>query len=133
VTAAQGAASVFLYKALLDEEIEIWGDGSVIRDYMYVGDAVTAMIKAIDYDGDVRTFNIGSGQGHSLLDLINEIEKLLGRPVKHRHTAARRLDVPVNILNIERAKNLLQWQPSLTLRQGIERTVAWIKTGNPEF
>ena len=99
----------------------------MIRDYMYVGDAVAAMIKAIDYSGDIRTFNIGSGQGYSLHDLLDEIEKLLGRPVKRRHTAARPLDVPVSILNIERAKNHLQWQPRMTLLQGMEQTLAWLK------
>jgi UDP-glucose 4-epimerase len=132
VTAAQGAVSVFLYKAWLDEEIEIWGDGSVIRDYMYVGDAVDAMIKAIGYDGEERTFNIGSGQGYNLNEILDEIEKLLGRPVRRKYTSARVLDVPVNILDITRAKNCLAWQPGLTLKQGLDRTIDWLAKKYPE-
>ena len=53
VAAEQGAVTVFLDKALRNEEIAIWGDGSVVRDYFYVGDAVSAMTKALAYKGPV--------------------------------------------------------------------------------
>ena len=66
VAAAQGAVTVFLDKALRNEEIEIWGDGSVVRDYFYVSDAVSAMTKALAYEGSSGVFNIGSGVGQSL-------------------------------------------------------------------
>jgi UDP-glucose 4-epimerase len=130
-TAVQGAVSVFLYKALLNEEVVIWGDGSVVRDYIYVGDAVDAMVKAIDYDGDMRTFNIGSGNGHSLNEILAEIERFLERPVKFRYTPGRSIDVPANVLNIERAWNLLHWRPNLTFREGLERTLEWLTKKYP--
>ena len=72
VKGAQGAVTVFLDRALKDETIEIWGDGSVVRDYIYVCDVVDAMVKAIDYGGNERIFNIGSGEGHSLNDIVGE-------------------------------------------------------------
>jgi len=129
--AVQGAVSVFIYKALLNEEVVIWGDGSVVRDYIYVRDAVDAMVKAIDYDGDIRTFNIGSGKGHSLNEILAEIERFLERPVKVRYTPGRSIDVSANILNIERAVNLLHWQPTLTFREGLERTLEWLTKKHP--
>lgn len=126
-TGLQGAVSVFLYKALLKEEIEVWGDGSVVRDYIYVGDTVNAMVKAIDYDGDVRIFNIGRGKGYSLNEIVDEIEGMLGCPVKLKYLPGRPIDVPVNVLNIERAATFLQWQPRLTLREGLKRTLNWLR------
>src|SRR6516165_3302472 len=61
--AAQGAVTVFLDKALRGEDIEIWGDGSVIRDYVYVRDVATAFSLATRHEGWPKVFNIGSGQG----------------------------------------------------------------------
>ena len=58
--------TVFLDRALRGEPIEIWGDGSVVRDYVYVGDAVDAILKATSFAGAPRIFNVGSGGGTSL-------------------------------------------------------------------
>jgi UDP-glucose 4-epimerase len=127
VTGAQGAVAVFLDKALRGETIEIWGDGGVVRDYIYVSDVVGALVKAIHYDGEERLFNIGSGEGHSLNDILEEIEGLLGRPVGREYTPSRALDVPVNVLDIERAERCLGWQPETSFRQGLERTLGWLK------
>src|SRR4029434_4711286 len=62
-TAAQGAVGVFLYKALHGGVIEIWGDGTVTRDYIYIGDVIQAFLKAMTYSGEHRLFNIGAGEG----------------------------------------------------------------------
>ncbi len=67
---AQGAVAVFLGKMLRNEPIEIWGDGSVVRDYLYVGDVAEAAAKCADYTAPPeapRTFNIRGGHGLSLL------------------------------------------------------------------
>jgi len=127
VTGAQGAVCVFLYKALKGSTIEIWGDGNVVRDYIYVSDVVDALVKAITYDGGDRIFNIGSGKGHSLNDILIDIEKLIDRPVKRIYKQRRPLDVPINILDIEKACKLLQWQPKNSFSQGLEKTLHWIK------
>jgi len=76
---AQGAVAVFLDHALRDKPIHIWGDGSVVRDYVYVTDAVDAMLKAASFEGAPRIFNIGSGKGTSLKELVAAIGQLLGR------------------------------------------------------
>ncbi len=127
VTGAQGAVAVFLDKALKGETIEIWGDGSVVRDYVYVRDVVDAMVKSIDYDGNERLFNIGSGKGYSLNEILDEIENLLGRSVERKYTPGRALDVPVNVLDIERACRCLQWKPENSFRQGLGLTLEWMK------
>ncbi len=126
-SAAQGAVAVFLHKALKNESIEIWGDGLVVRDYIYVTDATDAMVKALSSTGGQKLFNLGSGQGQSLNDILEVIEGVLGRPVTRSYVEGRALDVPVSVLDIERAKAGLEWRPRVDFREGLERTAQWIK------
>lgn len=127
VNTAQGAVAVFLYRALRRQPIEIWGDGSVIRDYIYIGDAVSALLKAGEYEGEPRLFNIGSGEGKSLNQVLETIENLIGRSVDRRYLPGRSFDIPANVLNITRARELLDWEPQTTFIEGIHRTLSWFK------
>jgi len=124
----QGAISVFAYKALRGETITVWGDGSVVRDYIYVGDVMTAFLKALTYEGEQRVFSVGSGIGHSINDILATIELIREHAVKKNYVDARTFDVPVNILDISRAQQHLEWQPNVTLSLGLTRTMAWLKT-----
>jgi len=128
VVASQGAVAVFLHKALRDETIEIWGDGSVTRDYVYISDVVLAMISAMEPTGPHRIFNVGSGTGLSLNELLEKIEQVLGRSVRRSYHPGRQFDVPVNILDIERAKQFLSWQPKTSIVDGLRKTLSSLKT-----
>lgn len=124
---AQGAVAVFLDRALRDEPIDIWGDGSAVRDYVYIDDAVDAILKAASFEGAQRIFNIGSGKGASLNQLVVQIEKLLGRRVKVKHSPPRALDVPANVLDSSLAERLLGWRASTALDEGLRRTCEWLR------
>jgi UDP-glucose 4-epimerase len=126
VTGAQGAVAVFMHKAVLDEPIEIWGDGSVIRDYVYVKDAVRALSLARCNSSEHRIFNIGGGHGRSLHDLVSELEKITGRKLKRSYLPGRSFDVPVNVLDISRARDVLQWYPRVSFEEGLRRTWSWV-------
>jgi UDP-glucose 4-epimerase len=92
-TISQGAIAVFLDRALNFKEINVWGDGEVVRDYLFISDCVTAIVKALQYDGPNQLFNIGSGVGRSLNQVISGIEHVLGRKVEvnvQRGTKCRR-------------------------------------------
>jgi UDP-glucose 4-epimerase len=132
VAAAQGAVAVFLDKALRNENIEIWGDGSVVRDYFHVSDAVSALTKALVYDGTDRVFNVGSGAGKSLIEILAAIEDLLGTPVKRTYLPARAFDVPISVLDISKAAELLKWTPQTPFAEGLSRTAQWL-TGSRGF
>ncbi len=127
VDTAQGAVAVFLSKALAGDPIEIWGDGSVTRDYIYIEDVVDAFIMAMNHEGEPRVFNVGSGEGRSLNQLLTTIEDLLGRPVERRYLPPRKFDVPVNVLDISRARDVLGWQPRVSFRDGLGRTLDWMR------
>ena len=122
---SQGAVSVFVDKAIRGEEIVVWGDGSVVRDYIYVGDVAQAFCRAARYGGGPRIFNIGSGQGLSINELISSIEAAVGRALPRRYLPSRPFDVPVNVLDISSAAEHLGWRPRCSFREGLRRTLAW--------
>lgn len=127
VETAQGAVGVFLHKALCNEVIDIWGDGSVTRDYLYIGDVAEAFVRAVGYDGAYSVFNVSSGQGTSLNELLSVLERALGRPIERRHLPSRPFDVPISILNNDLAKRELKWSPIVDLEKGIGVTVQWLR------
>lgn len=126
VTDTQGVISSFLDKVLRQDEIIVWGDGSVMRDYIHVSDIVNALVKAAIYEGDTRIFNIGGGQGHSLNDIMGVIENITRQPIRPKYMPGRLFDVPINVLDISRAKLYLNWRPTVGLFEGISRMYEWI-------
>lgn len=127
IETAQGAVGVFLHNALAGRPIEIWGDGSVTRDYVHISDVAEAFTRALEYTGQKSVFNISSGTGLSLNDLISMLEEVLGKPIARRNLSARPFDVPANVLSNELARSELHWTPSISMREGIKRTAEWMK------
>lgn len=117
----QGAIGKFVYKALRHEPIEIWGDGSVVRDYVYMDDVLEAFYRAMEYRGDKHIFNVGSGTGHSLTEIAEVIEEQQGRPLDIRFLPSRPADVPLNVLDISRIRSEFLWAPTMDIHSGIRR------------
>lgn len=128
----QGAVAVFLGKAWRGETIEIWGDGSVIRDYVHIEDVTAALTAALDYDGTHRLFNIGAGCGLDLNRLLDLIERALGAKTTRRYLPSRAFDVPENVLDIRLAAAELGWKPSISHEKGLERMSEWLKRTSRE-
>lgn len=122
---AQGAVAAFLHKALSGKPIEVWGDGTVTRDYVYIGDVADAFVKAVAYEGDKSIFNISSGHGMCLNDLIEQVEAVVGRKVERTYKPGRPFDVPVSILCNELARRELDWVPQVSMSEGLARTAHW--------
>jgi UDP-glucose 4-epimerase len=121
----QGVIAALISYALHHKEFEIWGDGSTIRDYIYVSDVVDALLLAAADESEERIFNIGSGQGRDLRQVIAEIEASLGIELVVRRTKGRLIDVPVSVLAIEKARDILGWRPQTPFDVGIKQTIAW--------
>lgn len=118
----QGVIGAFLRKTIHNEEILIFGDGSNIRDFVYVGDIADALKNAIHYQGTPKIFNIGSGKGHNLNEIAEIITRITEKPSKIKYTANRSFDVPNNVLDISRARNFLEWKPKVDIFEGIKRS-----------
>ena len=126
-TGGQGVIAAFLARALNDQPLEVWGDGTVVRDYLHVDDVCAAFLKAMTYHGSERVFNVGSGHGVSLNELIVMMEELLGKTIVRRFFPGRDCDAPVNVLDIRRANESLDWSPRISLREGISQLLGQMK------
>ncbi len=124
-TKGQGLVPTIIESALLGRKLSVWGDGTNVRDYIYVDDAVDALKRAILHEGQGALFNIGSGQGASILQIVAQVEEITGKSVTLAFQPARAFDSPVNVLDVSLAKDVLSWTPATGLREGLEKTVVW--------
>ncbi len=115
----QGVISVFMDRILKNEPIDLWGDGSIIRDYIYISDLVDACMLALDSTVE-GVFNIGASVGHSLNEIIALLEKTTGRRAIIEYKAGRGFDVKQVVLDTTSAKKNFQWQPKYSLEEGIQ-------------
>lgn len=124
---AQGAVAVFLHHVVHGKTLEIWGDGSVVRDYIHVGDAVDALTAAAFTEVPSHIYNIGSGHGTSLLELIATIATVTGLRPSIEFKPSRPFDVPISVLDISRARAELGWYPRVSMNDGLRRTLDWLR------
>jgi len=125
-----GVVSKFI--SSIDNNIspQVHGDGHQTRDFTYVDDAVDGTLMALlSAKAEGMIFNIGSGTETSVIELATIINELMGKDVPLDHIDRRDIDnIRRRVLNIERARTRLRWQPQITLREGLRRTVAWYNT-----
>ena len=123
----QGAIAVFLYRVSRNLPITIWGDGSAIRDYFYIGDLVAALQAAAEPPLDrERIFNIGGSQGITLNCLLEKIERTVGKKAKVEYLPERKFDAPKIVLDTSLAKQVLAWEIQVSLDEGLESTWNWM-------
>jgi len=120
----QGLINVVLEKILNGESIEIWGDGSVVRDYIYIKDLVRILVDLIEKNIQNEIINIGSGRGYSINEILIIIKKEIGNfPLEY--VEARKVDVPYLVLNINKLRTFLE--PNLMcIEKGIKKTYNWL-------
>jgi UDP-glucose 4-epimerase len=118
--ADQGIINVFFDQIQNDSILNVWGDGSVIRDYIYIDDLCAAILKVSDYAGIHHCFNIGSGVGYSILDIISKIGACLDKKPQVKFKPKRNFDAATNVLDISLAKKELTWEPKVSFKDGVE-------------
>jgi UDP-glucose 4-epimerase len=123
----QGVIGVWLKNIVQKKKIEIWGDGSVVRDYVYVKDVAAAVLNALAQIKNTSIYNIGGGKGYSLNDIVAAINTGLNIGVQVEYKPSRNFDVPVNILDISKAQKEIGFKPTIGLAEGIIRTWKWIQ------
>lgn len=123
----QGLIGSALIAGLERRPFEIWGDGNVVRDFVYIDDLVDGIIQATISDSMFTEFNLGSGQGLSVNEVLNACDEFLEHPLERIYKEGRTQDVQKSILDISRAKSELDWKPTISLPQGIARTKFWLE------
>lgn len=123
VNRGQGAVGVFLDRILRGVPIELFGDGGVVRDYVYVGDVVEVIARLITDHGGSTLMNVGSGEGTSLNELIGLLESSTQQTAIIVRRPGRGFDVHRVILDVTRMRRLVSVEP-LGLSEGIGRLLA---------
>ena len=119
--------SIFRFIKWIDEgmPIEMFGDGSQSRDFTYVDDIAMGTIAAIE-DIGYQIINLGGGRNPvSLNAIISKLEELLGKKAKIDHKPFHVADLMETWADISKAKNLLGWEPQVSLDEGLEKSVLW--------
>ena len=127
----QGIIGTHLWKICHNEPVEVWGDGSVVRDFIHVRDLASLCVKAVTSDATGR-FNAGSGDGTSINDIVYAIGRTMVanglEPVTPIYKPGRSYDVPRIVLDITQARETFDWSPETTLDAGIAETWDWVCT-----
>lgn len=118
----------FIKRILNDQEIEIYGDGSQTRDYLYVDDLCDLFLKAFESDYKFNIFQVASGVGTSLNALMDILEKKINKKIKRKNTDFKKGEVRFNYADISKAKEFFSYKPKVGLEEGIEKTIKWFLT-----
>lgn len=123
-----GVVAIFIQRIMRGQPCTIFGDGSVLRDYVYVGDVARASLLALR-KGDGKGYNIATNRATSVKQLYFAIAKALGSDAKPVYGPKRLGDVQANWLSYALARRELGWAPKVGLAEGIRRTVDYFRTG----
>lgn len=122
-TGVQGFIGTCIAAALSDSPLTIWGDGSVKRDYIFAEDVAEATISAL-YSKRSDIFNISSGEGISLNEIIELVQQETGKSITVNYQAKRDFDIPEIILDNEKARRVLRWKPATGFKLGLSLTIS---------
>jgi len=125
------AIARFVGAALGGPAAPVYGDGSALRDYTEVSDAVSAVLAALDRGPAWGVFNVGSGAPIRLDALIALIGALAGAPVRTVPAPAQPGDVPSTHADLSRVQSGLGWSPRVRLDTGLARVIAWARAAAP--
>ena len=131
----QGWVAWFTIAHESNRPVVIYGSGRQVRDILFIDDLIDCYLAAIERIDDVAgtTFNVGGGPENtlSLLELLDALKAYSGREVVHSFEDWRPGDQPVYVSDIRKARELLEWQPKISVKQGLERLHGWVSS-NPE-
>ena len=117
--------SNFIVQALKGEDITIYGDGSQTRSFCYVDDLIEGFVRMMNQDKIIGPVNIGNPGEFTMLELAKEVLDLTGSKSKIVYKPLPGDDPKMRRPNIELAKSALGWEPTIPLRQGLEKTIVY--------
>lgn len=122
----QGIVAVALHAALSGQKFDLWGDGEVIRDFIFIDDVVRAAMQVVFAVTEYQLFNVGTGVGRSINSVIRDIASAAAVDFKLIRHPSRNIDVSSNILDVSRLESI-GWSSTVPWNIGLERTKDWIE------
>ena len=117
---SQGVVAVFLHNIMNGIPVTVFGDGSAVRDYVYVDDVAEAITRLVCDRIPVDVVNIGSGRGHSILEILDALIEISGVDIEVIHAPERSHDVRAVVLDISRLRSLIDFEP-VPIAEGLRR------------
>ena len=122
-----GVVTTFTYQALTNNEIIVYGDGSIVRDFIFIDDAIKGILNIVNEESKYKIFNLGCGYGTSIKSVLSCIESTLKCNLNISYRESRKVDVPVNYLDIGRFENQFGPLDPVSLSTGIKETALFMK------
>ncbi|MHC4696959.1 MAG: NAD-dependent epimerase/dehydratase family protein [Planctomycetota bacterium] len=107
------------------DKVTLWGDGSPIREFLYVKDAAEAIVRAIELEHDLEPINLGTGVGTSIRELAELVEKFTRFTGEIEWDTSKPNGTMRKVLDVSRMKEKLGWQPRWSLEEGLAETIHW--------
>jgi len=131
--------AIHKFVALIEagKPVPMFGDGSAGRDYTYIDDIVAGVLAALDYElpgvpgAPFEVFNLGNSRPVKLTELIDHLERAVGRKAIREPQPAQLGDVPLTWADISKAERLLGYRPAIGIEEGLARFVAWYRAAAP--
>ena len=111
-----------------NEQFTVWGDGTAIRDYLFIDDFASLCRKIVESSREIdkcQIINAGSSQGVSISKLCSTIEEITGRHLRVQYKPQRNVDISRVVLDNRRARSLFEWRPETQLETGLVQTWSW--------
>ena len=122
----QGVIPIFLNKIMKGEMPVVYGDGSMVRDYIYVKDAVQATLAVLEKKPSGKVFNVGSGDGTSLNELVAIMTEIVGKEITPTYMNNGGEYIQKVVLDISKIWRETGWKPTTILKEGIQKTWLWL-------
>lgn len=112
-------------KQLDNSEVEVWGTGKPVREFLYVEDCAAAVVRAAEQYDDTKPMNIGCGKGTTIRELVGHIQELSGFSGRVAWNSSKPDGQMKKVLDVSRMKAILRWEPPTDLRTGLLKTIDW--------
>lgn len=123
----QGVIPIFMHKAMSDEPLQIYGDGSMVRDYIYISDLIDMITGSFTREHQFSEYNLGSGTGESIEEVVDAIEECTGLELRRDYTPSPASFVHKIVLDTQRFTSEFEIEPKISIKQGMENTWKYVK------
>ena len=106
---------------------EVWGDGTQVRDFIYVDDIVDGLLCVLEKNPNAVPYNVATGKGTTITELVKTITDIYGYEPKFNYDITKPTMIHKRLLNVSKIKEDLGWSAKYDLRAGLEKTIDWYK------
>jgi len=106
---------------------EVWGDGTQMRDFVYVDDVVDGLMKVVELVPNGTPYNVATGKGTTVTELVETITDIYGYKPEFNYDVTKPTMIPVRLVDVSKIHDDIGWKAETSLREGLEKTIEWYK------